>query len=347
MAMGVSMVKRGLVLLGFLLCSCGDKQPNSQLKEPMDWLNNPQNLPGADSALVLDPAVLPDTGSVQKPVWSTYWYPASQNGTARKPAQWELSPVEKYDAAVGDSSKKATNWEMQQSARFKNVQWAGHCNGVAAAGTMVDEPKKEVWYNNVKFTPDDVKALMVEAFQAGGQVIGGRCNLSTMRLDSNGRPIDKECRDTNPASLHIALTNYLGRFRKPLIADMDANYPVWNYVITSYQVKMKQNLTARDVNWWLSGQDITTYSINPLATSFVYYQMEVVYNNGSNKIYEYILELSDAVNSQTTGTTIIGGEWFRKALTDHPDFLWRHTGPRVENPYLNLDVIYNIYNKSI
>jgi hypothetical protein len=75
--------------------------------------------------------------------------------------------------------------------------------------------------------------------------------------------------------------------------------------------------------------------------------MEVVYNNGSNKIYEYILELSDAVNSQTTGTTIIGGEWFRKALTDHPDFLWRHTGPRVENPYLNLDVIYTIYNKSI
>jgi hypothetical protein len=360
-----------IYFLTILLCSCGDpKQMQASLKEPMDWLNDPNHLPGADSALVFDPELLPDSGSIAKPVWTTYWYPASQSGTARRPAQNALSPMEKYDQAIGDRSQKATKWEISQSDRFRNVSWAGHCNGVAAAGSTVDEPKKNVFYNNVWFSVDDVKALMVEAFQAGGQVVGGRCDLTERRYDENGRLIATECRDTNAATFHIALTNYIGRFRKPLIADTDSANQVWNEIITSYQVKMKQKLTARDVNWWLKGQNVDGYTYNPNATSFMYYQTEVFYNNGTKKIYEYILELSNAVNilesgsqppptqgpsqgpsptptPQPTRTKIIGGEWYRNARIDHPDFLWRHTSPMLENPYLSLDVIYKIYNSSL
>jgi len=341
-----------------LLCvSCGDsKQMQSALKEPMDWLNDPVHL-GAESPLISDPDMLPDSGSVDKPVWTTYWYPASQSGTARRPVRNVLSPMEKYDLAINDRSQKATKWELSQSDIFRNVSWAGHCNGVAAAGSTVEEPKKQVVYNNVWFTADDVKALMVEAFQAGGHVVGGRCNSNEKQYDANGRLVASECRDTNAATFHIALTNYLGRFRKPLIADIDPAEQVWNYVITSYQVKMKKKLTARDVNWWLKGQDVDGYTYNPDATSFMYYQTEVFYNNGTKKIYEYILELADSVgvekNSEPSPTVppsptkIIGGEWYRNARTDHPDFLWRHTSPLPENPYLDLNVIYKIYNSSL
>jgi hypothetical protein len=319
-----------------LAVSCGDNSSPSVLKEPIDWTNSPEHIPGADAALVLDPDGLPDSGAAAKPVWTTYWYPISEYGTARRPWEGELSPMEKYDTAMGDSSMRATGWEMAQYTYYGNVPWAGHCNGVAAAGTMVDEPRKEVWYNGVRFSVDDVKALMVESFQGGGVVIGGRCNLSALTLDREGRPTDPECRDTNPGSFHIAVTNYLGRFKKPIIADSDPVYPVWNYAITSYRVREKRKLSSSEVAQWMG---ISNYRFNPRATSFAYYQTEVVYSGGFTKIYEYFLELS--------GSVIIGGEWYRNSRTDHPDFLWRHTVPTAENPYLNLDVVRSIYEKSV
>lgn len=325
-----------LAALGIITCSCGEKSTPSKLKEPMDWTNSPGHLPGADAALVLDADALPDSGAVAKPVWTTYWYPISEYGTARRPWAGELSPMEKYDTATGDSSMRGTGWEMAQYTAYGNVPWAGHCNGVAAAGTMVDEPRKEVWYNGVRFSVDDIKALLVESFQGGGVVIGGRCNLSRLSVDSSGRPTDAECRDTNPASFHIAVTNYLGRFKKPIIADSDSGYPVWNYAITSYRVRAKSKLSASEAARWMG---MRSYPFNPAATSFSYYQMEAVYSGGFTKVYEYILEMS--------GSSIVGGEWFRDSRVDHPDFLWRHTGPTAENPYLNLDVVRSIYEKSL
>lgn len=316
-----------------LASSCGESTSPSKLKEPIDWANSPEHLPGADAALVLDPEALPDSGAVLKPVWTTYWYPISEYGTARRPWAGELSPMEKYDTAMGDSSMRATGWEMGQYAAYGNVPWAGHCNGVAAAGTMVDEPRKEVWYNGVRFSADDVKALMVESFQGGGVVIGGRCNLSSI---SSGRAVSPECRDSNPGSFHIVLTNYLGRFKKPIIADSDPSYPVWNYAITSYRVRDKIKLSSREVSQWMG---ISDYPFNPRATSFYYYQTEVTYSGGFKKVYEYFLEME--------GGRIIGGEWYRDSRADHPDFLWRHTYPVAENPYLNLEVVRNIYEKSI
>lgn len=330
------MEKRWLVVLSILASSCGEKTQTYSFGEIIGWANSPHNLPGADSTLVLDPDLLPDSGAVAKPVWTTYWYPISEHGTARRPWAGELSPMEKYDTATGDSSMEGTGWEMAQYTAYGNVLWAGHCNGVAAAGTMVDEPKKDVWYNGVRFSADDVKALMVESFQGGGVVIGGRCNLATLTLDGDGRASDEECRDTNPGSFHIAVTNYLGRFKKPIIADSDPGYPVWNYAITSYRVREKRKLSSSEAGQWMGTRG---YPFNPGATSFAYYQTEVVYSGGFTKIYEYFLELS--------GSTIIGGEWYRDSRADHPDFLWRHTGPTAENPYLNLDVVRIIYEKSL
>lgn len=330
------MVKFVFILL--FLSACGIPETKSQMKESMDWLNDPNILAGADSPLIINPKELPDKGTVSKPVWDTYWYPASQNGTARRDGRY--SPMEKYDMVIGDRSRQATNWELRQSGYFRNIPWAGHCNGVAAAGTMTDEPKHGVTYNNVYFSTEDIKALLVEAWQAGGVAVGGRCNAQSIKYDSYGRMADSLCRDTNAATFHILLTNFLGRFRKPVIVDYDSGYQVWNFPIVSYEVRMKKDITVRDANWWLLRIDKEVYDYNLDATAWVYYQTEMVLKNGTRKIYEYILELDKE-------GSIIGGEWFRDSMKDHPDFLWRHTIPTPENPYLKVDIVNEILRQSL
>jgi len=315
-----------------LLNACGKETTTSKLNEAMNSLNNPANIPGANSGLITYPSGLPDTGNISKAIWSTYWYPYSGGGT--------VTALSKYDWAIGDGSKKASNWEQQEVEKLKGISWAGHCNGVSAAGTMVDEPRHDVSYNNVSFSIDDVKALIVDAWQASGAAVGGRCNDETIEYDSIGRMINSDCRDINPASFHIVLANFLGIFHKPIIQDIDPGVEVWNGPVVSYKIRMKQNLTTLDVNWWLLNVKKDTYAYNPNARSFVYYQTEVTMFDGTQKIYEYILELD-------SGGYIIGGEWYRNAKKDHPDFMWRATTPESDNPYLRIDVVYDIYSRSL
>jgi len=331
--------KKFLFFLFFLLISGCGNESSSSLKEAMDWLNNPTNIPGASGTLMTVLNSLPERGNSNFPVWNGYWYPSSQNGTARRPPNaW--SPMEKYDQAMGDSGYQATNWEKESSKQLSDTDWAGHCNGLAAASTMVTEPKRAVVYKNVTFTVDDIKALLIEAWGSGGKMVGGRCNAKTIHYDTNGRIVESECRDLNPGTFHILVTNFLGNFHTPIIADTDNGDPVWNYPIVSYEVKYKQlDLNAQAVNMWLFNVNKNTYDYNPNAKSFAYYQTQIALSTGVQKIYEYILELDGAGN-------ILGGEWFRNSKKDHPDFLWRHTQPTTENPYIDLNVVYAIYNQS-
>jgi len=303
-------------------------------------LNNPANIPGRVSQLSMILTDLPDSGNLATPVWVADWYPSSRGGVAYRPNPKVPSPLEKYDLAMHDSQQRATYWELQTSKTLANVEWAGHCNGLAAASTMTDEPRVPVTYNNVYFTTDDVKALLIEMWQGGGHIVGGRCDAENIQYDSVGRMIQDECRDLNPATFHIAITNFLGLFRKPIIADLDAGIQVWNYPIISYTVQDKRpNLTVRDVTYWLTGVAKDTYDYNPDAVSFAFYQTQVTYTS-MIKIYQYILEL-DASGQ------IIGGEWYGVSKKDHPDFIWRHTSPTPENPFIDVHTIYDIYFRSI
>ena len=333
------MLKR-MLLLSLFFYGCGAKTTPSSLKEAMNWLNAPGNLPGANGPLKVLFDTLPDKGGVAVPVWQGYWYPSSQNGTARKPNMYTLSPMEKYDQAIEDSDEKATNWEIEDSKQYKGIAWAGHCNGLAAASTMVKEPKHAVTYNGVSFTVEDIKALLIELWQKGGTTVGGRCNNKEITYDSNGRIVEDECRDLNPATFHILTTNFLGVFQKPVIVDIDPSEAVWNYPIVSYEVKYKQKATLRDVTYWLFNEIKDTYVYNPSAVSFEYVQTEILLSTDNKKIYEYILELDANGN-------IIGGEWYRNSKSDHPDFMWRHTTPTPANPYLNIDVVNAIYQSSL
>lgn len=312
-----------MILIMFFILGCGDKTPHSRLAEPMDWTNDPRGVPGADGPLAMNIGSLPATGASRHRVWLGSWYPFSDGGT--------IIATTKYDQAVGAT---ASFWERDEANSFSHVSWGGHCNGLAAASSMEREPVRGVSYNGVWFDVDDVKALLVEAWSGGGTVVGGRCNNQSVRRDNYGRIKEDACRDLNPATLHIVLTNFLGRWGKPIILDSDGGEQVWNYPVVSYRALYVQDMTRETASSWFGG-----YPFNNDAYSMRYVQMEITYSEGTTAVYEYVLELDAHRN-------IIGGEWFRESQTNHPDFIWRHTAPTVANPYLDINRIYDIYRRS-
>lgn len=330
-------MKKTLLLV--LLVGCGQHPPSSSiLKEAMNPLNDPKLIPGSASLLEYEFKKLPESGKVER-LWTGHWWPLSQNGTAARRQQGSRSPMEKYDDAVG-SGDAATAWEIAASKPYASVAWAGHCNGLAAAGIMSEEPLHAVTYNGVTFTTEDIKALLVEKWQGSGRIIGDRCDRKTITYDRYGRIVEDECRDLNPATLHIALANYLGLFGKAIIADMDISEAVWNYPLESYLVLQSEFLTNDEAIWRIKNESSTVYSYNPNAVDFVHIRLSLTFLKFDPKTYEYILELDQKGK-------ILGGEWLGKSKREHPDFIWRPADPRAENPNLDLQIIDNIYKQSL
>jgi len=319
----------------FLLVGCGPEE-SSSLKEPINNLNDPKWIPGSISDLEYRFNKLPDSARVDR-LWGGHWWPMSEGGTAST-RYGSPSPLAKYDQATG---AKSAEWEIANARTYGNVSWAGHCNGLSASGIMVEEPTKPAIYKNVLFSVTDVKALLTEAWQGSGYIIGDRCDRSRVTYDQFGRIQEAACRDVNPGTLHIALANYLGLFGKAIIADMDNSEQVWNYPIEAYKIIEKRFLTKDEATRIIQRYSSSTYAYNENAIDFVYVKNEVNYLSfDSPKIYEYVLELNLAGN-------VIGGEWVGGSKTGHPDFIWRPTDPRSDNPNIDVAVVTEIYRQAL
>jgi hypothetical protein len=329
-------MKRLLPIL--LIFGCGSPtQDRSYLKEPMNALNNPAMIPGSSMTLDYKLSRLPEAGTIDR-LWGGWWWPMSERGTASQ-RFGSKSPMEKYDI-VAKTNGKVNKWEIDSTAAYANVGWAGHCNGLSASSIMMEEPVKAVVLDGVSFSVEDVKALLVEKWQGSGSIVGDRCDKKNITYDSYGRIREAECRDLNPATFHLALTNFLGLSGKSLIADIDNTEAVWNYPIQTYQVVATQSLTQDQATWRIQKDAITTYSYNTSAVDFMYVKTSVTFLGFDPRSYEYILELDVKGN-------IIGGEWLDKSKREHPDFIWRPSDPRAENPYLDPEIIDKIYKMSI
>jgi len=325
------------LFVALILTACDQNSASSFLKEPMDLRNNPRNIPGSVADLEFMLNKLPETGKVER-IWWGNWWPMSQGGTAARRYQGYPSPMEKYDAVTGGGS--ATSWEIESTRAYTNIGWAGHCNGLAAASVMVEEPTKSVLYKNTTFTTEDIKALLIESWQGSGSIIGDRCDRKQITYDRYGRILETECRDVNPATFHLAVTNYVGLFSKAIIADVDNSEAVWNYVIDSFTVQTKNWLSKNEATWQVQREASSTYVFNPEAIDFVHIKMTVNYVKFDTRSYEYILELNQ-------NGMVIGGEWIGNNKREHPDFIWRPLDPQPENPYLDLNIINEIYRNSI
>jgi hypothetical protein len=191
----------------------------------------------------------------------------------------------------------------------------------------------------IEFLPSDIKALATLLWAFGSspnRFIGLRCTTVAPPLDSVGRPLDAECRDSNPATWHLAVVNQLGYSRRSLVMDADSAYEVWNHPILSYQYQYVNPKTgARAKSIADARVLVKDFAEDPYrayrstrATSIAGIEMDVTYlyeNYASplrtddeskdvlkTKHFSYDLELDPK-------GLIIGGEWHSN---DHPDFLW-------------------------
>ncbi|EDP59905.1 ricin-type beta-trefoil lectin domain protein [Vibrio sp. AND4] len=286
---------------------------------------------------------------IQKPVFSF-------QGEDRE----DLSPAEKYDLLVGDNqfTLSKRSWDSgkgyYESGGYVE-RWMGLCHGWAAAAYMLPRPTKPVTVPDangepLKFYPSDIKALgtllWAEApFET--RFIGGRCNVKNPEKDENGRVIEPDCGDTNPASWHLAVLNQLGLSGRSLIMDATYDYQVWNQPILGYSLQYFNPQTYRsatnpaDAIISLESYDKDRFSSyrSPLAASIVGVQMQIEYmvetypthrstdmpryDGISQVTYYYDLEVD--ANGQ-----VIGGEWYQNS---HPDFLWTPTPMAVAKSY--------------
>jgi len=275
----------------------------------------------------------------------------------------KLSPSEKYDLIVGDTTSALTKLMWDEGKRYYdqsgNVEgWMGICHGWSPAAIIEPRPKRSLdvlsfdrkW--QIHLVPSEIKGLASYSWANNNfqtESLGQRCDKKNPKRDSNGRLTDPECFDLNPATWHLAIVNQMGRMGKSFVMDATYDYQVWNQPVLQYSysyfnVETKvhtdnlQDATVAKVDF--NSDKFKKYRPVDVA-SFVGITMKVAYvvestaddaevDGPENDIinwvqYDYDLELNK-------DNKIIGGEWYQ---TVHPDFIW--TPAASERPMAPLD----------
>jgi hypothetical protein len=305
----------------------------------------------------------------EKRPFSGHWYPETKGGTNA------FGALTKYDRAFHGNQTPAATWEQKNHTRSqsdKDAGWAGHCNGWAASAQRHAEPQKSVVRNGVTFTPNDIKALLAEVYMNANSVFlgGTRCgnrNSPCVPTNPDARPSPTQMNsyeDVNPAAFHVVLTNWIGRFKHPVLFDEKNDGEVWNYPIYHYVYSFTDLKSAAEAQALISNDGRSTYKFNPEATKFVRVDMTVTFSNAlgteppANQFpnhtphppvkYQYVLELNSA-------DEILGGEWTKANITSHPDFVWVALEPgdnptgdaSFGNPHVNADEVIRMWAESI
>jgi hypothetical protein len=135
-------------------------------------------------------------------------------------------PLAKYDQAFG---RRALAEEL--SIHVSDIEWHGHCNRAAMVTSLLQEPKRDVTYNGVTFTPHEIKGLLCE-------VVTNLCTEEELRgFRFDGNPGDNQF-DPSP---HSFLKDILEPWTKPdqkqpIILDIDPRVEVWNFPFDSVKV---------------------------------------------------------------------------------------------------------------
>ncbi len=183
--------------------------------------------------------------------YSGHDYPDRAGGT--------IEVMRKYDQAFNASRRRglATEFERHDTTAFteptterrgifglrrrtveRTPQWHGHCNGWTAAAIRHAEPQQSVTRHGVVFTPADIKGLLAEIYMyRDNEFLGG---------------VDDAI---HPATLHVVLSNWLGRGSHPVGIDTSVGKEVWNYPLYAYKTTSKKVSDQRvevKMNAWYS-----------------------------------------------------------------------------------------------
>lgn len=264
--------------------------------------------------------------------WRDRIYPIATAGEVEAMTQAEideLSPAEKFDLYQGRLDFPLTNEEFRRTRKAVDASgevpnWFGICHGWAPAAIMEEEPGNVAsvpgpFGKTINFYSADLKALISRQYadaKVPTNFLGGRCNAMTVKRDSQGRNLQPECRDTNPASLHLILADLIGKQNRGFVADITVDAEVWNQPVVGYSAFVNNR---RD----LSAEPGYSHAA-PGTVELVDVQLELNYlvEAGADKYksgghvdfseFAYTLELDGQ-------GFIIGGEWITE---DRPDFLW-------------------------
>lgn len=254
----------------------------------------------------------------------------------------DLSPAEKYDLLLGDAGQTFTETQWKNGDENRSLggsvpTWRGICDGWAAASMTWSRPAKAVTLLSVNgqaitFYPEDIKALGSQLHAKGFKrvtFLGKRCNGTTGWLTG-------ACKGLNPAALHLALVNSVGKEGGSFVMDISPGKEVWNYPVHNYQLSFLNPLTARPSSDWkdarvellgrereLSGRKRAkeTKWIVAVKAKVKFIDMR---DGGTNAFdsneFDKILEKEWSYDLEINADGfVIGGEWMGKSK---PDFMW-------------------------
>jgi len=248
----------------------------------------------------------------------------------------KLGPAAKYWSNNHGNKAQRDKWDGTYEECEEAIEsWWGLCHAWVPAAILEPEPQKAVVYNGVTFEVSDMKALLIMMYnRSSTRFLGQRCNLRNDEIerDENGRIKQDECRDTNPGSLHLIVTNLIGRDKRAFAEDRTMNYQVWNQPVVGYQIDLLEEITVEQALDLLDPQrqvcTNSTYCYNEDAKKLYEVLIDVQYitessastqpmlpNIGSytrTDTYHYVLECEE-------DGTIFGGEWISAQVTAFPD----------------------------
>ena len=230
----------------------------------------------------------------------------------------ELSPVEKYDLAMGHYDYPFRQSVDEEMADKKARSWEGLCNGWSPASLYYPEPKPVMITNPdgivIPFGSSDVKGLLsyFMAVAADDQIEVSQVGLRCDDTPFMGVGAD-ECDDVNAGALHVILTNEIGIRKRGFVVDIQRTKQVWNQPVYGYEMTEVGSAKSTFSDHAVRIKATILYG-SELAKSM----WSPVVGTSNNKIdsmkIEYTLELD-------ANDKIVGGEWITKRA--HPDFIWR------------------------
>lgn len=336
------------------LFGCGIQPQVSEIDEAPNASNNP-NLMGVTPKKLKE---IRNSATLKEAPWSGSYWPTYQGGLSHrwqmnqssnnyKDYLYEtfsasdleslpkntldlLSPSEKYDMWLGHTSFPLT---LHEQSRTKSVvrdgaveTWFGLCHGWAPAAFLEPQAKQSVTVKtpvgrDVTFFASDIKALVTKVYadaSLSSRFIGGRCYDNEIMRDASGRAIDSKCRDTNPATFHLVLEDYIGRQNKSFIMDVTASGEVWNQPVYSYQFQYSNRRSYSPDSYSNAAQG-TAELVDVFAK--VKYMVETQQSRSAVRSQVKQMNLSYTLELNKDGY-IIGGEWLG---SEYPDFLWAPT----------------------
>lgn len=252
----------------------------------------------------------------------------------------KLSPAEKYDIYMGRFDFPTVAHERNRTSPH-DAGWYGLCHGFANASTLYGEPRAMDLQGPsgvvVPFGSSDIKALLIFYIgeikrNEGSRVIGLRCNTDYRRhADAAGSP---ECRDVNPGSFHVVLSNKVGLRNESFVIEHSPGAQVWNQPVLAYHTSIMEEAapfrgaapgTVKQVRVQTRLRTVkgTTPQWYPIRGS--------TFQRENYQPYDYWLD----VDAQGR---ILGGEWISD---DHPDFLWQPAKVSFEGYYALVEEIWN------